>query len=93
MKPSLRDKLPIFIKAEKAIGDIQILFKKPQEVSATLQLGAKSIFYHELGHSALGGDGEIAATQAGIRWVQEVLLEPSPMVNDLTEYIRYLEGR
>jgi len=56
-------------------------------------IGAKSIFYHELGHSALGSGDEVAATQAGIRWAQKVLLEPSPIVNDLTKYIRYLEGR
>jgi hypothetical protein len=35
---------------------------------------AKSIFYHELGHSALGGGDEIAATQTGISAREERMI-------------------
>lgn len=53
-------------------------------------ISAKSIFYHELGHSALSGGNEVDATQAAIEWAQAVLPEPSSVVNDLLRYLRHL---
>jgi len=53
-------------------------------------ISAKSIFYHELGHSALSGGNEIDATLVAIEWAEAVLLEPSSVVNDLLRYLRCL---
>ncbi len=54
-------------------------------------IGSKSIFYHELGHGALMGGGEAAATRAGIQWAKEMLSDPAGVVSDLSLYLNHLQ--